>query len=424
MNMKCGLIGHKLGHSFSPRIHRELADYSYGLIELEREDLSRFFEERDFAGINVTIPYKKDAMAYCDELTDIARKIGCVNTVVHRADGTLLGHNTDYDGFRWLVKSTGVSPQGKKALILGSGGASLTAQTVLRDMGAKSVIVVSRSGENNYENIGLHSDAAILVNATPVGMYPHNGESAVEPETLCGLECVIDVVYNPAKTKLLLDAERLNLKCANGLGMLVAQAAAASRMFLGLEYDEDYLKGEVERILARLSSETKNILLIGMPGCGKSTVGRILAEKLGRPFFDADEELVKAVGTAIPDIFAREGEAGFRHYETETLRRLTKESGCVISAGGGAVTVNENHDLMRQNSVVLWLQRDVALLPSEGRPLSQANSLSAMYEKRRPMYEAAADYAFTNDTSAEQCADSIIHTLFTCSGGEGPRQGL
>jgi len=223
---------------------------------------------------------------------------------------------------------------------------------------------------------------------------------------------------------LLLDAERLNIKCANGLGMLVAQAAAASRMFMGLEYDEDYLKNEVERILARLSSETKNILLIGMPGCGKSTVGRILAEKLGRPFFDADEELVKAVGTAIPDIFAREGEAGFRHYETETLRRLTKESGCVISAGGGAVTVNENHDLMRQNSIVLWLQRDIALLPSEGRPLSQANSLSAMYEKRRPMYEAAADYAFTNDTSAEQCADSIIHTLFTCSGGEGPRQGL
>ncbi len=424
MTMKCGLIGHKLGHSFSPRIHRELADYSYELFELEREELGKFLEKRDFAGLNVTIPYKKDAMGYCTQLTDIARKIGCVNTIVHCADGSLLGHNTDYDGFKWLVGSTGVSPRGKKALVLGSGGASLTAQTVLRDMGAEAVIVISRSGENNYGNIAIHSDAAILVNATPVGMYPHNGESPVELECLTSLECVIDVIYNPAKTKLLLEAERLNIKCANGLGMLVAQAAAASRMFLGLDYDEEYLDREVSRILDGLSAETRNILLIGMPGCGKSTVGKLLARKLGRPFYDADDELVKAQGRSIPEIFAEDGEEGFRRRETETLRRLTRESGCVISAGGGAVTVSENLDLMHQNSVVLWLQRDITKLPTEGRPLSLTNSLSDMYEKRKPLYQAAADCIFSNDTTAEQCANSIIHALYSRSGESQHLQDL
>ena len=424
MSMKCGLIGHKLGHSFSPRIHRELADYSYELFELEREELGSFFEKRDFAGVNVTIPYKKDAMSYCTELTDIARKIGCVNTIVHRADGTLLGHNTDYDGFKWLLESTGVSAGGKKALVLGSGGASLTAQTVLCDMGAESVIVVSRRGENNYSNIDIHSDAAILVNATPVGMYPHNGESPVDLNKLPGLECVIDVVYNPAKTKLLLDAERLNIRCANGLGMLVAQAAAASRMFLGLDYDEQYLNNEVVRILDGLRGETRNILLIGMPGCGKSTVGKLLAQKLGRSFYDADDELVKSVGKSIPDIFANEGEAGFRSYETEILQRLTKESGCVISAGGGAVTVNANLDLMRQNSVILWLKRELELLPTDGRPLSQANKLSAMYEKRRPLYEAASDCIISNEDTVEQCVNDIIHALHLPGGEARPLQDL
>lgn len=418
MSVKCGLLGRKLGHSFSPQIHNQLADYSYELFELEPEELADFFERADFSGLNVTIPYKKDAMAYCHELTDIARRIGCVNTVVRSADGRLLGHNTDYDGFKWLVESTGVSPAGKKTLVLGNGGASLTVQTVLRDMGASEVVVVSRGGEDNYLNFYRHSDAAILVNATPVGMYPHNGESLAELERLPGLECVIDVVYNPAKTRLLLDAERLGIVCANGLGMLVAQAAAASQMFLGRGYDEDYVNQSVRRILHSLRRDTMNILLVGMPGSGKSTVGRILAEKLGRAFYDADEELVKRWGVSIPEIFAAEGEKGFRLKETETLSELTKLSGCVISAGGGAVTVKENLDLMRQNSVIVWLRRDISLLPVEGRPISQTNSLEALYAKRKPMYEAAADVRIDNERSPEETAQAII-TAICSPGGEG-----
>jgi len=411
MKFDCGLLGRKLGHSFSPRIHKQLADYSYELIELEQEELCGFFSQAEFMGLNVTIPYKKDAMAYCHELTDIARCIGCVNTVVRRPDGTLLGHNTDYDGFRYMLRSTGFDPAGKKALVLGTGGASLTVQTVLRDMGVNELILVSRSGSENYDNIYRHTDAALLVNATPVGMYPNNGESPVELDKLPGLECVLDVVYNPARTKLLLDAERLNIRCANGLGMLVAQAAAASRMFRGIDYDEDYLNRVTEPIVKDISFDTMNIVLVGMPGCGKSSVGRVIAQKLGREFYDADEELVKAAGVSIPEIFAAEGEAGFRRRETEVLRRLTKESGCVISAGGGAVTVEENIALMRQNANVVWLRRDISKLPTEGRPLSQSGDLGLMYQKRMPLYQAASVLAVDNTGSIEAAAEEIIARL-------------
>ena len=414
--LRCGLVGHRLGHSFSPIIHRELADYSYDLFELENEELEAFFKGNGFDGVNVTIPYKKAAMEFCHSLTDIARRIGCVNTVRRLPDGSLLGHNTDYDGFLWMLRSTGYSPAGKKALVLGTGGASLTVNTVLHDMGASEVINISRGGADNYENMYRHSDAALLVNATPVGMYPNNGDCLVELHRLPGLECVLDVVYNPARTELLLQSERLNIKCENGLGMLVAQAVASSQLFLGRDYDTDEIDRETQRILSKLRFDTMNILLVGMPGSGKSSVGRAVAALSGREFFDADEELVKAAGISIPEIFAKEGEEGFRRRETLILRELSRKSSAVIAAGGGAVTRAENLPLLRQNSNVLWLQRELSELATEGRPLSAGGRLEAMYEKRAPLYEKASVCCVVNDGSVEQAARAVITAVGNACG--------
>lgn len=405
---KCGLIGYPLGHSFSPAIHARLADYEYRLYELGAEEVKPFLREKDFDGLNVTIPYKKTVIPFCDELTGAARRIGSVNTIVRRPDGTLLGHNTDYDGLVWLLKSAGVQVAGKKALVLGTGGASLTVQTALRDLGVETLAVISRGGEENYVNLyERHADAQLLVNATPVGMYPKVGVSPVELERLPALEAVFDVVYNPAKTQLLLDAERRGLRCANGLGMLVAQAKAASERFTGTAIDN----GAVERIRADIERDTKNLLLIGMPGCGKSTVGAALAERLGRRLVDLDALVVERAGRSIPDIFAAEGEEGFRRREHEVLCDTAKESGLVIAAGGGVVTRPENLDPMRQNSRIIWLRRELNRLPVEGRPLSQANPLEELYRRREPLYRAAADLTVNNDGSVEETVRQILDQM-------------
>lgn len=406
--MTCGLIGHPLGHSFSPAIHAQLADYEYRLYDLEPEELAPFLEKRDFDGLNVTIPYKKAVLPFCAELTETAARIGSVNTLVKRPDGSLLGHNTDYDGFLWLLRSAGVEVAGKKALVLGSGGASLAVQTALRDLGAGGPVVVTRRGEENYVNLyERHADAQILVNATPAGMYPDTGVSLVELDRLPALEAVFDVIYNPAKTKLLLDAERRGLVCSNGLGMLVAQAKAAAERFTGARLDD----GLVERIRASIERETKNVLLIGMPGCGKSTVGAALAERLGRPLADLDALIVERAGRSIPAIFAAEGEEDFRRREHEALCDTAKRSGLVIAAGGGAVTRPENLDPMRQNSLVVWLRRDLDKLPTEGRPLSQAHPLEELYRRREPLYRAAADLVVDNDGTVEETAAKILGAM-------------
>ena len=404
---RCGLIGEKLGHSFSPAIHGKLADYEYRLYELSPGQLGPFLEKKEFDGLNVTIPYKKTVIPYCDELTEAAKSIGSVNTIVKRADGTLLGHNTDYDGIMWLLKNAGAQVKGKKAVVLGTGGASLTVQAALRNLGAAQVVVISRSGEDNYENIARHSDAKILINATPVGMYPKTGVSPVDLDVFTALEGVFDVVYNPAKTQLLLEAEKRGIPCANGLGMLVAQAKAACERFTGQPVADE----KVYTIKAEMERTTRNVMLIGMPGSGKSTVGAALAESLGRRLVDVDERIVEMAGCSIPEIFAKDGEEGFRQIEHQALCEVSKESGLVIATGGGVVTRPENLDPMRQNSLIVWLLRDTALLPKDGRPLSQANSLTEMFKVREPLYRAAADCIADNNGSLEDTVKQILEAM-------------
>ena len=398
-----GLIGRKLGHSFSPLIHGKLGNYSYDLIELEPEELTAFLQGDSFTGLNVTIPYKKDAMLACDKLSPAAQRIGCVNTIVRCKDGGLYGHNTDYDGLKWLILSAGLQVKGKKVLILGSGGASLTARAVAADLGAGEVIVISRSGPDNYENLARHEDAGLIINTTPVGMYPNTGKSPVDLALFPVLSGVCDLIYNPAKTQLILDAERRGIPCAGGLGMLVAQAKAASELFQGKKLPDEL----VPEITAQIRRQTENILLIGMPGCGKSTVGKLLAKRLGRPFVDADEEIVSRAGKNIPEIFAESGEAGFRDLEHRVMEDLCKQSGLVIAAGGGAVTIPANHDPMRQNSRLVFLRRDLSKLPSAGRPISQSRRIEDIYRERLPLYTALADWTLDNEGNVEDTVSEI-----------------
>lgn len=406
--MKCGLLGRKLGHSYSPQIHSYLGSYSYDLFEKEPEQLEDFLKSGDFTAINVTIPYKKDVIPYLDEISSVARKMGAVNTIVRRSDGTLFGHNTDYFGFASMVKRSGLSVADKKVLVLGSGGASNTVVAVMQELGA-NVIIISRSGENNYDNLYLHKDAAVIVNTTPVGMYPNTGVSPVALSCFPALEGVLDVVYNPARTQILLDAEKLGLPCQNGLWMLVAQAKEAAEYFTGKKISD----AVIETIYKALTAQMQNIVLIGMPGCGKSTIAGILAAKLHRIAVDADAEIVRLAGKTIPDIFAQDGEEVFRSWETQVLEALGKRSGLIIATGGGCVTKERNYPLIHQNGNIFWLQRPLDILPIDGRPLSQSNKLTDMYVQRRPLYEAFADHVIDNSDSPEETAAAII----ACLGG-------
>ena len=401
--MKCGLLGRRLGHSYSPQIHSQLGDYPYSLFEKEPEEIEEFLKNGDFTGINVTIPYKKEVIPFLDDLSPVAKKLGAVNTVIRREDASLFGHNTDYYGFSAMVKRSGLDVEGKKVLVLGSGGASNTAVAVLEELGAL-VTVISRSGENHYGNLHLHRDAAVIVNTTPVGMYPNTECSTVELSGFPGLEGVLDVIYNPARTALLQQAERRGIVAVNGLYMLVAQAKEAAEWFTRTAIEDS----EIDRIYRLLSGKMQNIVLIGMPGCGKSTVGKLLAEKLGRKFLDADEKVVELAGKSIPEIFAQEGEAVFRDWETKALAELGKQSSLVIATGGGCVTKERNYSLIHQNGLIFWLRRDINLLPIDGRPLSQANKLSQMYAVRKPLYQDFADFAVENEGTPEDAAAAIL----------------
>ena len=404
--MKCGLLGRKLGHSYSPQIHDLLGDYSYVLFEKEPDELENFLKNGDFSGLNVTIPYKKEVIPYLSELSPTAKKMDCVNTVLRRSDGTLYGHNTDYFGFTSLVRHAGLSVAGKKVLVLGSGGASNTAVAALKDLGA-SPVVISRSGENNYQNLYRHADAAAIVNTTPVGMYPNTGVSPIDLGRFPHLEGVLDVIYNPARTQLLLDAEKLGIPQENGLWMLVAQAKEAAEVFTGGKIPD----AVIEKIYRQLSYQMKNIVLIGMPGCGKTTIGTLLAEKLGRALADADEKIIALAGKSIPEIFSQEGESVFRNWETQALTELGKQSGLVIATGGGCVTQKRNYPLLHQNGYLVWLERDWSKLPTDGRPLSQANDLGKMYAARKPLYEAFADIRVENTDTPEETVQKILDAL-------------
>ena len=406
--LEYGLIGERLSHSHSPRIHGLLADYDYQLREISPEDLPSFLEARDFRGLNVTIPYKKTVLPWCDALGEGARRIGCVNTLVRRADGSLFGDNTDYYGFCTTLRRGGVDPKGRRCLVLGSGGTSLTASKALEDLGAASVDRVSRSGSLSYDNVYDRADAEIIVNTTPVGMFPNNGNAALDLSRFPNLKGVADVVYNPLKTAFLLQAEALGAPHAGGLPMLVAQAKRAAELFTGETISEE----KMEAVLRKVQADVTNLILIGMPGSGKSTLGRLAAKQLGRPFLDADCLIAEKAGMSIPEIFEKEGEAGFRLRETEVLAELGKRSGVVIATGGGAVLRKENLPLLRQNGWICRLRRPVEELPLSGRPLSSSpQRLREMEVEREPYYAAAADWTLFNSGKPEELSERMIHAF-------------
>lgn len=405
--LRCGLLGRTLGHSYSPAIHQELGEYEYKLYEKEPDELAAFLTGGAFDALNVTIPYKKDVIGYCAVMSPAARRIGSVNTIVRRADGTLYGDNTDLDGFSYMVRSSGVDVAGKKALVFGSGGASVTACDVLKTMGAASVTVISRSGPDNYENLDRHADAQILVNTTPLGMYPKNGVSPVSLAQFPQCQGVFDVVYNPARTALLLQAETLGIPHAGGLSMLVAQAKRASELFTG----RAIFDGEIARIEKKLATGMQNIILVGMPGCGKSAVGAAVAAALGRPLYDSDALVVERCGMPIPEFFRLQGEAAFRALETEALADLGKRSGSVIATGGGSVLREENYAHLHQNGVIIWLRRALSALPVDGRPISQSHDLHELYRAREPRYRRFADSIVDNCGSVQDAAQKILEVL-------------
>lgn len=402
-DMKCGLIGEHLSHSFSPLIHGELADYSYSLYELEPSRLAEFLRSGELDAFNVTIPYKRDVIPYLDFISDEAAAIGSVNTVVKDKDGKLHGYNTDYFGFDYMIEISGIDVSGKKAVVFGKGGASLTVCTVLRDRGIGEIVLFG-SKDNTPENIAKHSDAEIIVNATPVGMYPNNEKSPADLASFPACVGVLDLIFNPARTALLLDAEARGIPYVNGLPMLVAQAAKAFEFFTGDSFEADC----IERITSVIRQKTNNVILIGMPGCGKTTVGKMIADKLCREFFDADVEFEKMHGISPAKCIEQMGEDKFRELENLTLSALGKKSGIVLATGGGAVTREFNYSPLHQNGIIFFIERALENLARDGRPLSAKTTPEEMYAKRISAYKRFADVTIYSNEIVEDTANAII----------------
>lgn len=398
-----GLIGRKLSHSYSVPIHRELKNPDYELFELEPEQLCDFFADPNIAGINVTIPYKHTVLEYCDVVSPVSAELGSVNTIIRRSDGRLYGYNTDEYGFEYMARRAGIDFEGKKVLVFGSGGASATVQSVAKKLGAAQIAVISRSGEDNYQNLSKHRDADILINATPLGMYPENDGCAADPALFPNCAGVLDLVYNPLRTMFLQKAEALGIKTANGLDMLVAQAKMSEELFFDSKISDD----EIKRIGDKLRREMENIVLIGMPGCGKSTIGGLLSALAMRPVIDLDAKVEEAAGRTIPEIFKADGEAVFRRLEAEQAALAGKERGSIIVTGGGVVKLIENYRHLHQNGRIFHVIRDTEELDLRGRPLSRAEDMERMYKQRLPLYEAFRDAAIDNNGAASDAAEAI-----------------
>ena len=410
--MKYGLIGEKLGHSFSKMVHSKIADYEYELCEIAKNDLDSFMKSRDFCGINVTIPYKQAVIPYLDFISDEAKEIGAVNTVVNK-NGKLFGFNTDFFGLKSLIKKNDIEIRNKTVLVLGSGGTSKTANAVLKSLGAKEVFTVSRSGGEGYITYeeAYSKDVQVIINTTPVGMYPKTDEQPIKLDNFKGLEAVVDVIYNPLKTKLIIDAQSRGIKAVGGLYMLYAQAVKAAEIFSDNEIKAD--------VFEKILKEKQNLVLIGMPSCGKTTLGKMLAEEFGKEFVDTDEEIIKKAGITIPKIFEKYGEEYFRNLESEVIRELSVKQLLVIATGGGAVLRKENIDALKQNGKIIFIDRPLdMLITTDDRPLSSSReALEERYFERYSLYCFASDVRINADgdinTNLKRVKEGFLNENFS-----------
>ena len=403
MDYHYGLLGEHLGHSASPEIHGAFGNADYGLYEVQPKQLEMFLKSTYLRGLNVTIPYKQAVIPYCAKLDTLAEKIGSVNTMVRAEDGSWVGYNTDAYGLRYMVRRAGMTFAGQDVVVLGNGGVSQTVQAVAKCDGAASVRVVSRRGELNYDNIEKCADATILVNTTPVGMYPNAGKSVVDLRMFPKLRGVVELIYNPCRTALIQQAISLEIPYTQGFQMLVAQAKQAEELFFGTEISAE----KMLEVGSKLQQNCENIVLIGMPGCGKSTIGRLLGQISGMKVFDTDDEIVRKFERNITDIFAEDGEATFREMEREVVADLAQKRGVILCTGGGVVVTPENESALRQNGRIYTISRDIELLAKNGRPLSLNGDIHAMAEKRAPLYAKFADVTVENNASAEETTDEI-----------------
>lgn len=404
---KFGLLGKTLKHSFSPQIHKLFCDYQYDLIELDECDLKSFVDSKEYAGYNITIPYKKEIMKYLDEIDKTAQKIGAVNTVVSE-NGKLKGYNTDCFGMEYALKTAGIILKDKKVLILGSGGTSSTAKYVAKEGQAREVVVVSRNGQVNYQNCYLEEDAGVIINTTPVGMYPNNYESPIDLTRFKSLEGVFDAIYNPDLTALTFSAKKMGIKYSNGFPMLVAQAKMASELFNKTQIKD----GVLEQAIKTIRKEKANIVLIGMAGVGKTTVAKRLSKALSKEFVDTDQLIEQRENKTIPQIFLENGEEYFRNIESQVLREVGKQNGKIIATGGGIVEREENHFYLKQNGIIFNLIRDLEKLDRTNRPLStDVDAVKKLFEKRKDKYIEFSDYNIDNDGDIQTTVDKIMEKL-------------
>ncbi len=404
--MDYGLIGEKLSHSYSKQIHALIGDYSYEIKNIAPDALPTFFAQKGFKGINVTIPYKKVVIPFCDTLSPSAQRLGSVNTITADKAGKLHGDNTDYFGFTYMAQKAGISFEGKHVLILGSGGTGITVEAVARDAGAAKVTVVTRGGSVNYSNVyDLCGDVQIVINATPVGMYPNTAASPVALEKFPNCCGVLDVIYNPLFSRLLQQAKQLGIPFANGLSMLAAQAKHAADLFFGHEIAS---KNSIDEIVSELTMHCVNIVLIGMPGSGKTTIGKALAQQTGKMFADTDELVEREAGMKTAELFKSSGEEYFRNMEAAAVEKIGKEKDLIIATGGGVVLRQKNRLNIKQNGFVVFIRRDPEKLELDGRPLSaNRQALAVMAEKRLPIYTATCDIIIDNDSTPEIAAQKI-----------------